>query len=810
MKKYYFLILLVLVTFSAYSAGSWNLQGNVYRVDTLYHTYVGPGTTQTSLKLTGNSVLRVFYTTTDLKNPNVDVRVIKANDKLVGVGTVSSMAVSHSKPGNVYFAGVNADFFGNSAPIGTTIVDGEIYNTNNGWQSFGIDADKVPYVGTPETVISIKSPQNNTAKVTGVNISRAENYLVLYTKRIGAASGTNGYGSEVALVPVDGALKIGNTVKMKVMSEPVNGVGNMEIPTGGYVLSGHGTGAEYIKTLALNDEVEVTATLSYDGKESAEIVQSAGGCPMIVSDGKVLDTQGALDHLTSLNPRTAVGYTADKNKLVMLVVDGRSSNSAGCISKVLADIMINTGCSEAMNFDGGGSSAMYIKELGVRNVPSDGKERAVTDGLYLSTSAPEDNVIAQIRFTDASKYLPKYGYYTPKFYGYNQYGVLIDTDVEGVVLSCDPQLGEIQNNGFSLFCNGEGCHALTGTYNGISTTMPVSVTSGDVAFRINDIIEDCYNGYKVEVQSTVNEETMSLDNQALTWWSEDSSVATVEDGTGVVKGIADGETRIHGKLNDFEGILNVKVEKPVKRHMPIDPNLDAETWKLNQVGGKNLAITPLEEGMKLTYTGASGRGPYIKLTKKIRLWSLPDTIRLMINPGNAVINKVTFSTSANDGGQVATSVDGTLKSNELNEVKLVTSEWCDAKDRSNYPIYLNYIYFDMGTSTTGQEYTIEIPNIETVYQNVEVSGVADVIVDSDIITVYPNPVNEGENATIKMNGSGTYHINIFSEDGKLMSGNIFESNEGMIQLPTSSLSRGLYFVSVSGNNMEGNVKLIIK
>lgn len=80
MKKYYFLILLVLVTFSAYSAGSWNLQGNIYRVDTLYHTYVGPGTTQTSLKLTGNSVLRVFYTTTDLKNPNVDVRVIKAND----------------------------------------------------------------------------------------------------------------------------------------------------------------------------------------------------------------------------------------------------------------------------------------------------------------------------------------------------------------------------------------------------------------------------------------------------------------------------------------------------------------------------------------------------------------------------------------------------------------------------------------------------------------------------------------------------------------------------------------------------------
>ena len=810
MKRYYFIALLAFVTFNLFSAGSWDIQGEKYRVDTLYHTYVGPGTTQTSVKLTGSSVLRVFYTTTDLQNPYVDVKVIKASDKLVGVGTVSSMAISHSKPGNVYFAGVNADFFGNSAPIGTTIVDGEIYNTNSGWQAFGIDGNKVPYVGTPKTVISIKAPQNNTANVTGVNISRAENYLVLYTKRIGTTSGTNGYGSEVSVVPVDGSLKVGATVKMKVTTAPVNGVGNMEIPADGYVLSGHGTAAEFIKTLTLNDEIEVATTMSYDGGENVDIIQSAGGCPMIVSGGKVLETQGALDHLTAVNPRTAVGYTADKTKLVMLVVDGRSTSSKGCVSKVLADIMINTGCTEAMNFDGGGSSAIYIKELGVRNVPSDGKERAVTDGLYLSTSTPEDNVIAQIRFTDASKYLPKYGYYTPKFYGYNQYGVLIDTNVEGVVLSCDPQLGEIQNNGLSLYCSGDGCHALTGTYNGITTVMPVSVTSGDVAFRLNDVVEDCYNGYKVEVQSTVNEETMPLDNQALTWWSEDSSVATVEDGTGKIKGVTDGETKIHGKVGDFEGTLNVKVEKPTKRHMAIDPNLDAATWKLNQIGGKNIALNSLGEGMKLTYTGASGRGPYIKLTKKIRLWSMPDTIRLMINPGDAVINKVTFSTSANEGGQITTSVEGTLKANELNEVKLVTSDWCDAKDRANYPLYLNYIYFDMGTSTAGQEYTIEIPNVETVYQSVDISGVPEVVIDSDSVILYPNPVNEGDNAVIKLNGSGTYYVNIYSEDGKLMSGNVFESNEGMIQLPTSSLAKGLYFVSVTGAGMEGNVKLIIK
>lgn len=811
MKRCYFLVFLAFVTFNCFSSGSWNLQGDTYRVDTLYHTYIGPGTTQTSLKLTGSSTLRVFYTTTDLQNPYVDVKVIKANDKLVGASTVSSMAISHSKPGNTYFAGVNADFFGNSAPIGTTIVDGEIYYTNDGWQAFGIDVNKVPYVGTPQTLISIKTSQNNTTQVTGVNISRAENYLVLYTKRIGNSSGTNSYGSEIPVVPVEGNLEAGSTVKMKVIADPVSGVGNMVIPEGGYVLSGHGTAAEFIKTLALNNEIEVTTTFSYEGRENAKIIQSAGGCPLIVSEGKVLETQGALDHLSARNPRTAVGYNADKTKLVMLVVDGRSSNSAGCISKVLADIMINAGCTEAMNFDGGGSSTIYVKELGIRNVPSDGKERAVTNGLYLSTSTPEDNVIAKIRFTDASKYLPKYGYYTPKFYGYNKYGVLIDTDVKGVVLSCDPQLGEIQNNGFSLFCNGDGCHALTGTYNGMTATLPVTITSGDISFRLNDIIEDCYNGYKVEVQSTVNEETMALDNQALTWWSEDSSVATVEESTGIVKGVTDGETKIHGKVNDFEGTLNVKVEKPTRRRMPIDPGLDASTWKVSQVGGKNITVASLGDGMKLTYTGASGRSPFIKLSKKIRLWSLLDTIRLTINPGNAPIKKVTFSTRANDGGQIVTSIERVIKANEPNVVELPTSEWCDANDRSNYPLYLNYIYFDMGTSTTGQDYTIEIPNIETVYKNVDLSGgVVDIVMDNDNIILYPNPLNEGDDAIVKVNGGGTYNISIHNEEGKLVVTKIYESNDGMIQLPTSSLSKGLYFVSVSGINLKENTKLIIR
>ena len=70
---------------------------------------------------------------------------------------------------------------------------------------------------------------------------------------------------------------------------------------------------------------------------------------------------------------------------------------------------------------------------------------------------------------------PKYGIYTPKLYGYNQYGVLVDTDLKGFTLSCPATLGEIINDGTTLFGNGAGTHALTATYNGITAAIPVTI-----------------------------------------------------------------------------------------------------------------------------------------------------------------------------------------------------------------------------------------------------------------------------------------------------------------------------------------------
>ena len=59
-----------------------------------------------------------------------------------------------------------------------------------------------------------------------------------------------------------------------------------------------------------------------------------------------------------LHPRTAVGIDRDKGRILLLVVDGRSSRSRGYTLVEVARLMRRLGAEDALNLDGGGSSTM--------------------------------------------------------------------------------------------------------------------------------------------------------------------------------------------------------------------------------------------------------------------------------------------------------------------------------------------------------------------------------------------------------------------------------------------------------------------
>ena len=104
---------------------------------------------------------------------------------------------------------------------------------------------------------------------------------------------------------------------------------------------------------------------------------------MLVRDGVVQ----SIDDPT-LAPRTAVGFTADGRKMIMLTVDGRQVDSRGVTQTEMGRMMAELGAHHALNLDGGGSSTLLAREPGaaavqVENGPSDGSERAVPNGLAI-------------------------------------------------------------------------------------------------------------------------------------------------------------------------------------------------------------------------------------------------------------------------------------------------------------------------------------------------------------------------------------------------------------------------------------------
>lgn len=86
------------------------------------------------------------FTTTDLANPIVQIKTICGNNNLKTNLTIPQMIENNDDKANEYFAGVNADLFSANGPIGTTVVDSEIFKTarsTTDWYSVGADAGKI-------------------------------------------------------------------------------------------------------------------------------------------------------------------------------------------------------------------------------------------------------------------------------------------------------------------------------------------------------------------------------------------------------------------------------------------------------------------------------------------------------------------------------------------------------------------------------------------------------------------------------------------------------------------------------------------
>lgn len=107
--------------------------------------------------------------------------------------------------------------------------------------------------------------------------------------------------------------------------------------------------------------------------------------PTLVNNGKItVSSNSEVGQSMASNPRTAIGII-DKNHYVIVVSDGRTSESQGLSLYQLAQVMKSYGVKTAYNLDGGGSSTLYLNGKVVNKPTTNGtiSERAVSDIVYI-------------------------------------------------------------------------------------------------------------------------------------------------------------------------------------------------------------------------------------------------------------------------------------------------------------------------------------------------------------------------------------------------------------------------------------------
>ena len=271
-------------------------------------------------------------------NPDLQLTPALASEKLGKKSTITTIAKKNNS-----IVAINGTFFKPSTgvPLGTLMINkkmytGPIYNrVAMGIFDNGYDMARIQLNAT-------LTAHDKTVRVDNINQPRMlSTYVIVYTPEWGKmAPPSPKYGKQIA---------IKDNKIIAISTSP------LEIPEDGFVIVGP---AQSLDKFSDEQEVKFEVLTTPEWKDVNHIIS---GGPYLVKNGNVyVDvTEQKLGSIGGRNPRTAIGYTANNN-LIIVTVDGREKSSIGMTLFELASFMKSIGCVNAMNLDGGGSTVLYV------------------------------------------------------------------------------------------------------------------------------------------------------------------------------------------------------------------------------------------------------------------------------------------------------------------------------------------------------------------------------------------------------------------------------------------------------------------
>lgn len=341
--------------------------------------------------------------------PNEAVKpIVVSGEYLWGRETITQAEEYMKQNGLVPMIGVNASYFSyeTGLPMGHVISNGKIASKDTlTYQSIGFNPDGTAFIAPLEIKTTLSFKKNDESiDVDVAHINKYNQKIIdvvnLYTSEFSDTNHTQSPSLTLVLGVDEGELKIGGTISATV-EEKFNYDGSIKLPSDKLVITVNETAKPElyngINLLEVGDSVTIS---SYANDSRWNQVDAGLGSvgETLVSNGEVPDglTGGAA-------PRTAVGITAS-GEVIFYVIDGRQPGiSYGAKTQTLAKRMIELGCVEAINLDGGGSTAISGVYPGcdasqILNSPSDSSLRPCTNYIFLHNTKVANGEFDKVYF----------------------------------------------------------------------------------------------------------------------------------------------------------------------------------------------------------------------------------------------------------------------------------------------------------------------------------------------------------------------------------------------------------------------------
>lgn len=238
-------------------------------------------------------------------------------------------------------------------------------------------------------------------------------------------------------------------------------------------------------------------------------------------------------------------------------------------------------------------------------------------------------------------------------------------------------------------------------------------------------------------------------------------------------------------ISGVSDTLKVKVQEPLKHVLNI--NDGTPDWLkvsfTTSAGFKNTSVTNSEkEGLQISFLYNSTSAKTISLAGDIPLYSLPDTLRIHINPGEAKVK--TFSCTLKLPSKKTVAVD--LPIPEANKENICDIAFPDVLgdvfDIANYPLVLSHFTLGMDINTLGQNYRIDIPAVELVYNYYNENA-------SDVQTIEGKSLDLSVSGRTILLGKAVDRVELYNVSGCLVS---LTENSNHISAP----GIGMYIVRI--------------